>query len=940
MRVSAAPVITSAIGTTLGPRSGGLQAHDLPPLGVDPPPPRITAARARAVIALVALMTGLLAADLFPQTSALRWFALAAITLTFAAGLALRRAPARAVAVLLPVAVAGIAAGMQAVRAGPGPSHALERLLSPATPAPLLDPIPARIRGVLLDDPRASPRAIGEPVTGLSGFIPAIDSRLATLRVEALATESGWARASGEVRLRLQNPPTAAARADAPQPVSPRAGDRLELAGRFLPIAAPTNPGQRDPREWARAHGVAGSLTVPDPRLMAIVSTDTPGSTPGAFDSFSPGGPVNVAGPPFADLPAPGLFDSIDRAFLRFRADLLTRASAALGPGPEPFTPPRPGRTLLADLLLGIDNPADPRLSQAFTRLGLAHVLAISGFHLVVLAAVSLCLIRCTGDRGPLEPAAVAIAVGLYLLIVPASAPVLRSGAMVLGLLVAEVLGRRYDRLTVLAWTAITLLLWRPADLASLGFQLSYGLTGLLLWLGPRFHTALFGVRLKGTLDRGPDGPIAFVTEGTRRLISTSVLCWAVAAPLIAWHTGLFSPLAVLSTLIITPFIFVLLWMGFAGLLLAMLWPGLGEALSPVLLTAGDWTAALVHGLDALPGVSLRVPMFSAALAVAATGVLLYWARFSHRRDPVAWGLTAVVAAWGAVELTSGPAQGLHRQAALRIDALEAGGGSCAIVRTPTHAVLWDCGSTRPGFGRYDLPRAARALGAGRMTTAILSHADLSHFSSIIDAADAFSLRDVLVTPALLTRADHEPQGPAAAALRLLRDRGVRVEALHAAAEVDLGGARLRILSPPASGERAGDDAQSLIGVVETVGAQRGGPALLTGQLADDAVDRLIAEGSLPRGTVLFLPARGSPRALRELLIAGDPRVIVAGGDEPTDFSEVWGGEAAVVQVAEVGAAAVEVLADSLSGGPVFKVIGTRPGTETTPSPAGRGPAR
>ncbi|MCC6676005.1 MAG: ComEC/Rec2 family competence protein [Phycisphaerales bacterium] len=902
-----------------------LDARDLPPLGVDPPPPRITAARARGVIAFAAVACGLAIARAAPLFPAAGWFAIAGVLLLAAAltvGVRKSPGPARVLALALPAALVCLGAAVQAIRAGPARADALEQLLAAGSEetgvaGQLREPRPARLRGVLLEDPVDSPRAAGEPVMGLAGFIPAIDSRAALMRVESLATESGWARATGRVRLRLEAPPGLPA---APE-VKLRAGDRIEVAGRFLPVAPPVNPGQPDARTWARAHGMAGSLTVPDPRLVAVLESFSPGGPAGVTgppSTFSSGGPGRASGPPVSNFRAGGWFDRLDRAALRWRADLQRRASAVLGPAPEPFTPPRAGRTLLADLLLGIDNPADPRLAQAFTRLGLAHVLAISGFHLVVLAGVSLALIRLTGDRGAVEPAIIAIAVVLYLLIVPASAPVVRSGVMVLALLAAEVLGRRYDRLTVLAWTAVILLLVQPVDLWSLGFQLSYGLTGLLLWLGPRFHAAVFGIHLKGTLDRPRGGLIAGAIEGARRLISTSILCWAIAAPVIAWHTGLFSPLAVLSTLVITPVIIALLWIGFAGLLVGMIWPGLAAVLSPLLLSAGDFTAAVVHGLDSLPGVSIRVPMFSLGLAVAATGVLLYWARFSHRRDAAAWGLTGLVALWGAVELARpmGSAQGLRPGVLVRIDVLEAGGGACAIVRTAERAILWDCGSSRPGFGRYDLPRAARALGVGRIGTAVISHADLSHFSAIIDAADAMGLREVLVTPALLARAAQEPQGPAATAVRLLEARKIAVRALRAGDGVDLARARLEVLSPPAGSEWEGDDQRSLVGAVCAARAGPGGilpyvpGLLLTGQLADDAVDGLVAGGFVPRGPVLYLPARGSARALRELLIESDPVLIIAGGDDPTDFGALWGGDAEVLQTSTDGAVGCELLED------------------------------
>lgn len=897
--------------------------EDPPPIGLSATPARLLAGRARATFAFIALAAGLTLARDGPALPGWAWFGAAAAILALAAKVAMKLRAGRASGALLTLGVLLIGAGVQAGhRAGPRADDLRTRVgFAGAENAP-----PVRVIGVLLEDPRPVLRTPAQPVRTLAGFLPGPDRDAALFRVEAIVTESGWARTAE--RLRLSLPP-------GPQEDDQRlrAGDRLAIAARLVLTGPPTNPGQPDPRE--RAGALAGSLTVPDPQLITRLSTPLDPARPergppgGEPPSFSPGGPAVVAGPLLAfssggpgQPPGPsvsagpgvvddGPLDRANRWMLRLRAELRDRAGSILGPPPGRAEAPRPGRTLLADLLLGQDNPADPGLSQAFTRLGLAHVLAISGFHLVVLAAVSMALIRLTGDRGPAEALITALAVAVYLVIVPSSAPVLRSGFMVLTLLAAEAVSRRYDRLTLLCWTACILLLFQPDDLRSLGFQLSYGLTALLLWLGERFHLAMFGVRLKGTIDRGPRGPAGWLLEGAKRLTSTSVLCWMVAAPLIAWHTGQFSPLAVISTLLITPVIIALLWCGFAGLLIGLAWPGVAAALAPALLSAGDLAARLVHGLDGLPGTSLQVPAFSLGLAAAATGVLLYLVRFGHRRDAVAWGLACAVAAWGAVELAGpGRASKLDDGVALRIDALDAGRGSCAIVRTPEAALLWDCGSSRAAFGRLDFPRAARSLGVGRIETVIISHADLLHFSAVVEAAEWPGLRRVLVTPALPDRARAEPQGPAALLLRLVAERGIEVRAIAAGDEVDLGSARLRVLSPPAENTWLGDDLRSLVAVVEP---KAGGPGIvLTGQLADDAVERLVKGGELPRGSVVYLAARGSGRALREMLIEVEPRAIIASNAEPIVFGEVWGGEAPVLQTSVDGAVRAEL---GVSGG-------------------------
>lgn len=890
-----------AIDTSARPPQSALVAepapsnllHDLPPLGLVDPSPIVIAARRRAITAFTACAMGLwLARDIVNLASSL-WLSLSIAAGALTLIIAVTSRP-RLTALPLALALLLLAGGVYTFRVHEPPRDSLLHFIDSRGAAD--NPIPIRIRGLILDDTRESPR----PRTGLAGFIPALDSARATLRIDELSTDHGWQSVSGRSWLRIQHPLDSPASTAALSPLL-RAGDRVELTGLFSPILAPENPGQTDLRPWAAARGFVGSIKVPDPTLIA----NTPAMRPSS--------------------------DTIAGFFLRIRATALSRASAMLGPEPTLYQPSSPGRTLLADLLLGQDNPADPHLQQAFTRLGLAHILAISGFHLVVLAGVTLRLIALTGDRGRLEPLFVAVVVTAYLLIVPASAPVTRAGVMVLALLAAEIAGRRYDRLTILAWTAIAMLIWQPTDLWSLGFQLSYGLTATLLWLGDRFHAAIFGIRLRGTLDRrrraGPIAPgwptlLTWVVDAfdwsldnLKRLISTSILCWLVAAPIIAWHTGLASPLAVLTTVIITPIIIVLLWAGFVLLFVSALWPALGALLGSALIMAGDLCAGLVDHLDALPGVSLRIPAFSLALAVVGTSVVIYWARFAHRRDLKAWLITTIVITWAVIELARPfqPRHDLGRDVLVRADVLSVGDGACTIIRTPHRAILWDCGSTRPAFGRLTLPRAARSLGSPTIHTAIISHSDLRHFSAIADAAQSIGLREVLVAPALLDRARDEPQGPAAAALRLLTEQHVAVRAIHAGEEIDLGSCALGILSPPADTNWTGDDQRSLIAIVETSrlpdreSRQAEPSLLLTGQLSDEAASALISTGLLPSRPVLILSGRGSARALHELLIASDPRAILASNADPIDFGPIWAGEATILQTSTSGVATISI---------------------------------
>ena len=132
---------------------------------------------------------------------------------------------------------------------------------------------------------------------------------------------------------------------------------------------------------------------------------------------------------------------------------------------------PQPESALLAGILLGDDSRISPSLQQAFQATGTAHIIAISGFNIAILAGLfSTFFSRLLGARR----GAVATAVGIafYTLLVGANHSVVRAAIMgCLGLLANQV-GRRQAGLNSLALTAGVMCIFNPNLPWDVSFQL------------------------------------------------------------------------------------------------------------------------------------------------------------------------------------------------------------------------------------------------------------------------------------------------------------------------------------------------------------------------------------------------------------------------------------------------------------------------------------
>jgi ComEC/Rec2-related protein len=931
----------------------------------------ITIARRRAAIALAAFIVGLVIArwlgDSATAHSILRggigsgaWFAAA---LAMLIGCVCTRNP-RAAGAMLTLAMVALGAGWFTLRI-----HEVPR---PALPANLVAHLATdqgdahgaivAVEGVVASTPRFREPDVTRPFDGGSWHFDLSLRSVGPVGAHAadgasddhtLDTTSGT-----PANPRLSTPArgilwTSVSGSRARGGTMPALGQRVRVTGVLDTLTPPRNPGERDIRPIARQRSVVGTLALHAPSSRAaraqplIVALDQPNDLRGTLDHA------------MARAAAA-------RAWLRARArDVVARASGAgpansrdaLGASTSPAShdspnhqaPPSRQRALIEGLLLGEFDPDERDVRDAFARQGLVHVLSISGFHLTVLAAVTLALVRATGDRGRLEALIVAALVIAFMLIVPAQSPIIRSGTLVLALLAAEATGRRYDRLTTLMWIALALLLWRPLDAWSIGYQLSVGMTALLFWRGEAFHQRLWRSIVesppRGVL-RPRTGLVGALLAWIRGGISCGVLCALASAPIVAWHAGLISVLGVVVGLLVTPVIVAALWIGYAALLVGMFVPWIADAAAWVLGSLASASIAIVGAFDAMPWTSVVVAPVPWAWAGAATAAAVWW--IAGRTDDVgtpgalapsrARGtiVAAVLAAWLAIAWAgwasprfdvghmlarAAVGESAHPgRVVLRIDAFSVGDATSIIVRSEDEALMWDAGGPTRGGVLPPLVEWSRAVGAWRVGTLVLTHADADHYGAADTVIRPLGVQRVLTTSSVLAQAAGAKPTPRARVDSPLPEVMTRVEAAlarrsgldepegaardaasthdDAAREIEpdgiltiargdawtMGASRVRVLWPPRDvGEvlpNAIDNDTSLVVVVEV--DTRAGPRrlLLTGDATDRAIGAIRALEPDLRADIMEAPHHGaaSPPTLRWIAAIGPAAVVQSSG--------------------------------------------------------------
>lgn len=133
-------------------------------------------------------------------------------------------------------------------------------------------------------------------------------------------------------------------------------------------------------------------------------------------------------------------------------------------------------------MLLGVTSLVPSEDREAFSRLGIAHVLSISGFHVGVLAMLIGLLFQALKLSRRLQCGFVGVVLVAYCLLTGAHAPVVRAAVLFLLREYGALRHRQRSSLHLLCASMIGILLVSPCQVTGASFQLTYGaMLGLTL---------------------------------------------------------------------------------------------------------------------------------------------------------------------------------------------------------------------------------------------------------------------------------------------------------------------------------------------------------------------------------------------------------------------------------------------------------------------------
>lgn len=258
---------------------------------------------------------------------------------------------------------------------------------------------------------------------------------------------------------------------------------------------------------------------------------------------------------------------------------------------------PDPEASLLAGILLGVDNGLPEDLQQSFKDTGTSHIIAISGFNIAIIAELFLALFgRAFGKRRGAVFAAIGII--FYTLLVGADAAVVRAAVMGITALFARHLGRQQDGLVTLFTVAALMNLFNPYYVQDVGFQLSFAATlGLILYAQPlegfvtRLLTRMAGTQQVDTytgtqvedipnshlLSSNPDSRITRASSLISNFFLLTLAAQITTIPIMAYHFKRLSLISFIANPFILPAQPAVMILGGLADMLGMVFDPLGQ---------------------------------------------------------------------------------------------------------------------------------------------------------------------------------------------------------------------------------------------------------------------------------------------------------------------------------------------------------------------------
>ncbi|MDD5687924.1 MAG: DNA internalization-related competence protein ComEC/Rec2 [Elusimicrobia bacterium] len=446
---------------------------------------------------------------------------------------------------------------------------------------------------------------------------------------------------------------------------------------------------------------------------------------------------------------------------------------------------------VLSGITIGARSGLTPYIQKIFVDAGVMHVLVASGSNVAFVAVIFFWIFRNIFKLkkkfafGLLIPIIL-----LYTMITGGNPPVVRATIMTLTVILAMLLSRNADVYQGLFLAALIILIYNPLTLFEAGFQMSFVATIGIVYLYPKFQSALQMQKLPG------------IFNWFLSIFFASLSAQIAIAPVLAYYFNKVSLIAIISNLIILPLIGVLLAAGFILYLTSLIGT---QLLIIVAKITGGIISFMIYMIDFfanIPHSTIRTPTPSIFFLIIFYLVIIGIPKMRN----YLWKWLVIIALTVLI-ISSFFNNSLRNKNNLSVTFLDVGLGDAVFCEFPDGSnMLIDGGGNWEK--KYDIGETIISpflwnKGITKIDTVILTHPHINHYQGLIAVCKNFKIKKFITIIAISEESEYSEL------MEIINSKKIPFERISKPKILEIGKVNINILNPEIISKN--NDANSMV---------------------------------------------------------------------------------------------------------------------------------
>ena len=397
---------------------------------------------------------------------------------------------------------------------------------------------------------------------------------------------------------------------------------------------------------------------------------------------------------------------------------------------------PQKDASLLGSILLGNSvSPLPAEMKDTYRKAGLIHLLVVSGTQVSILIGVCLNLTRAAGLPQWLCIAVTSFFNLMLIIVTGAGASILRAAIMGQITLIGLLFERNKEFYTSLSLSALILLIVDPRTLFDIGFQLSFAATWALVYIAPVLEKKM------------------------PQLLAISLAPIMATSPIIAFYFSQLSFGAIISNLLVLPWVEFLVILGFSTTLLGFIFLPLAQIFGHTIWVMLSILEKIANAVAALPFACFYINAPSLLLIGGYYTALIALVEAMKKeskiftKKKIAFALIFLFAIFAWDRAFTAPTLGGQE---MTVTFLDVGQGDCVLVESPNGKnILIDGGGVegirasgnpeiRDAVGEKVVVPFLHRKGINRLDLVILTHPHADHLGGLNKVLEEIKVDQVL----------------------------------------------------------------------------------------------------------------------------------------------------------------------------------------------------